>query len=77
MGLFSSIKKTSVKEQSPAQGGTLSAGFEVTTWNEFRSGTEKVAHALQTLGIGAQENVGVFSANTYHIFIISPYIIHI
>lgn len=42
--------------------------WKVTTWNEFRSGIEKVAHALQTLGIGVQENVGVFSANTYHIF---------
>jgi hypothetical protein len=38
MGLFASIKKTAAKEQSPAQGGTLSAGFEVTTWNDFNEG---------------------------------------
>ena len=28
--------------------------WKVTTWNEFRSGIEKVAHALQTLGIGCK-----------------------
>lgn len=42
--------------------------WKSTTWNEFRSGLEKVAHALATMGIGIQENVGVFSSNTYHIF---------
>ena len=42
--------------------------WKSTTWNEFRSGLEKVAHALATMGIGVQENVGVFSSNTYHIF---------
>lgn len=42
--------------------------WKVYTWNEFRSGIEKVACALETLGVDVQENVGVFSANTYHIF---------
>ena len=50
------------------QKNNVTGEWEVTTWNEFRAGIEKVAHALETLGINVQENVGVFSANTYHIF---------
>lgn len=50
------------------QKDNVTGEWKVTTWNEYRAGVEKVAHALQTLGIGVQENVGVFSANTYHIF---------
>lgn len=42
--------------------------WKVTAWNEFRDGIEKAALALETLGVGVQENVGVFSPNTYHIF---------
>lgn len=50
------------------QKNNVTGEWEVTTWNEFRAGVEKVAYALETLGIKEQENVGVFSANTYHIF---------
>ena len=50
------------------QKDNVTGEWKVYTWNEFRSGIEKVACALETLGIGVQENVGVFSANTYHIF---------
>lgn len=50
------------------QKNNVTGEWEVTTWSEFRAGVEKVAYALETLGITEQENVGVFSANTYHIF---------
>ncbi|MBE6309666.1 MAG: long-chain fatty acid--CoA ligase [Bacteroidales bacterium] len=42
--------------------------WKITTWNEFRTGIEKVAHAMEILGVDVQDNVGVFSANMYHIF---------
>lgn len=42
--------------------------WKITTWNEFREGIKQVAYALETLGVGVQENVGVFSPNTYHVF---------
>lgn len=42
--------------------------WKITTWNEFREGIEKVAYALETLDVKVQENVGIFSSNTYHIF---------
>ena len=50
------------------QKDNVTGEWKETTWNEFRSGLEKVAHALAAMGIDVQENVGVFSANTYHIF---------
>ncbi len=50
------------------QKDNVSGEWKVTTWNEFRKGICKAAYALETLGIDVQENVGVFSSNTYHIF---------
>lgn len=50
------------------QKNSVTGEWDVTTWKDFCAGIEKVACALETLGIKVQENVGVFSANTYHIF---------
>lgn len=43
--------------------------WKVYTWNEFREDINNIAYAFATLGMGVQENVGVFSANTRHILI--------
>lgn len=50
------------------QKDNVTGEWKVTVWNEFREGIKKAAYALETLGVGVQENVGVFSSNTYHIF---------
>ena len=51
------------------QKDSVTGEWKVFTWNEFREDIEKIAYALETLGIKEKENVGVFSANTRHIFI--------
>lgn len=50
------------------QKDNVTGEWKITTWNEFREGIEKVAYALETLDVKVQENVGIFSSNTYHIF---------
>ncbi len=40
-----------------------------TTWNEFRRDIEKMAYALEILGVKVQDNIGVFSQNCPHILI--------
>ena len=50
------------------QKDNVTGEWKVTTWNEFSNGIDKVAYALETLGVKEFDNVGVFSPNTYHIF---------
>ena len=51
------------------QKDNVTGEWKVFTWNEFREDIRKVACALETLGVKEHENIGVFSANTRHIFI--------
>lgn len=51
------------------QKDNVTGEWKIYTWNEFRDGIEKIAFALETIGVKEIENVGIFSANTRHIFV--------
>ncbi len=42
-------------------GGTQ---WKKASWNDFARDVERISHALLTLGVGVQENIGVFSQNS-------------
>lgn len=49
------------------QKDNVTGEWKITLWNEFSNGIDKVAYALETLGVKEFDNIGVFSPNTYHI----------
>lgn len=51
------------------QKDNVTGEWKIYTWNDFRSGIEKIACALEIIGVKENDNVGVFSANTHHIFV--------